>query len=56
MSGGADVHCVDSDGDTPLFVAALKGHAGVIRVLLRCGADPNCRRRSGSSALHAACQ
>ncbi len=40
------------DGNTPLHVAARRGHANVAEVLLACGADVNARSDSDLTALH----
>lgn len=37
---------------TPLMAAAAGGHAAVVALLLRCGADPSRRDRHGRSAAH----
>ena len=34
-----DVNARDADNDTPLYLAACKGHKEVVRVLLEAGAD-----------------
>jgi hypothetical protein len=36
---GANVNNMFSDGSTPLYVAAIKGHVGVIKLLYKLGAD-----------------
>uniref|UniRef100_A0A7I4KAS2 Protein phosphatase 1 regulatory subunit 12B, putative n=1 Tax=Brugia malayi TaxID=6279 RepID=A0A7I4KAS2_BRUMA len=41
-------------GATALHVAAAKGYNDVIRLLLKAGADVNCRDRDGWTPLHAA--
>jgi ankyrin repeat protein len=40
-SGGVDLLCTGSWGYTPLHVAAYYGHAGVAKLLIEAGADPN---------------
>lgn len=42
----------DSLGTTPLMYAAAAGHAGVIQILLREGADPSLSCQRSSTALH----
>ncbi len=39
---------------TPLQSAAAGGHANIVRMLLKNGANPNVRERSGFTPLHAA--
>lgn len=51
---GADVHKEDAQKWTPLFCAALNGHADVAHVLLSEGADVNARDSSAATPLHAA--
>ena len=44
-------------GATPLFVAALKGHVGVVRFLVESGANKDqSQRDDGATPLHAAAQ
>lgn len=38
---GVDVDCVNHQGQTSLFCAALRGHVKVTDLLLDYGADPN---------------
>jgi ankyrin repeat protein len=42
------------NGMTPLLAAAANGHAGIVRELLRAGADAEFRNPEGSAALHVA--
>jgi ankyrin repeat protein len=44
----------DSHGDTPLYWAATSGNAGVARILLANGADPDGEAHTGLKPLHAA--
>lgn len=44
----------DAEAVTPLLVAASRGHAAVIQVLVNAGADLERRSRNGNGALHAA--
>ena len=39
IDANADVNQADIDGDTPLYVAAQNGHAGVVQALMATGAD-----------------
>ncbi|VVB65849.1 Putative ankyrin repeat protein [Candidatus Gugararchaeum adminiculabundum] len=52
---GAMVDARDSFGATPLYDAAFGGKAGVVRVLLKHGADPNAKGPGRSTPLHEVC-
>jgi ankyrin repeat protein len=41
----------DEEGHTPLMRAALDGQTGIVKDLLRKGADPNARDREGHTAI-----
>ncbi|MFF3321769.1 ankyrin repeat domain-containing protein [Streptomyces sp. NPDC002889] len=41
LRAGARVQDTDEDGRTPLYLAAVDGRAGVVRLLLAAGADPD---------------
>ncbi|MEV4330566.1 ankyrin repeat domain-containing protein [Streptomyces sp. NPDC049597] len=45
LRAGAPAETVDEDGQTPLYLAAVEGDAGIVRLLLAAGADPD--RASG---------
>ncbi|KAJ9643939.1 hypothetical protein H2199_003805 [Coniosporium tulheliwenetii] len=52
---GADANVVPSgETETPLHVAASKGHKTIVQVLLRHGADPRMRNAAGEMAVHLA--
>jgi Ankyrin repeats (3 copies)/Ankyrin repeats (many copies) len=51
ISAGADMNVRDSEGWTPLMVAALKGHAKTVVLLLSHGAHIETRNNSGWTAL-----
>ncbi len=53
LKAGVPADLTDSDGRTALWYAACNGNAGVVRLLLNAGADPN-SRPSGVSALQCA--
>lgn len=51
------LHARDSDGSTPLHCATWKGHAGVVALLIRAGADLHLENENdhwGGTSLHAA--
>lgn len=48
------VDCKDNRNTTPLMYAAAAGHASVVQILLREGADPNHSCLRGTTALHQA--
>lgn len=53
---GHDVNALDDIGESPLHGAASHGHATVVRLLLKNGADPNIAAEdSGLTPLHWAC-
>eukprot|EP00941_MAST-03F_sp_MAST-3F-sp1_P003552 g3552.t1 len=55
LQAGADVKAVDSDGCSPLFLAAENGNADIIKELLSSGAKVNMDiDLNGMSALHIA--
>ena len=53
LKAGVPVDLVDPEGRTALWYAACNGNAGVVKLLLNAGADPN-PRPSGVSALQCA--
>ncbi|XP_053522082.1 60 kDa lysophospholipase isoform X5 [Artibeus jamaicensis] len=48
---GSDLSLQDFSGQTPLHVAARRGHAGVVTMLLQRGVDVNARDEDGLSPL-----
>jgi hypothetical protein len=55
-SGVLDVDCCNSDGYTPLHMAALHNRAEIVKALLVNDADPNKKTVRGMTPLHLACQ
>ena len=51
LTSGANVNEADTDGSTPLLLAAYQGSAEVVKVLLAHGADPNRAAKNGSTPL-----
>lgn len=41
LAAGVDVNSRDTDGTTPLMLAATGGHPDIVKLLLDAGADPN---------------
>ena len=57
LEGGADPDAPAPGGFTPLYVAALEGHASVAVRLLEAGADPNAKdKEHGETPLHMAAE
>lgn len=54
LGAGAQVDVLDRNNQTPLFLAAAKGHEGCCAVLITQGADPNRRNRHGTTILEVA--
>ena len=54
--GGVWVNSADADGFSPLHVASLHGHAPLVRLLARHGAELNARNAQLATPLHLACQ
>src|SRR5438105_4623887 len=54
LVNACDVNARDQFGNTALIYAAAGGHADVLRLLLRAGADPALRNEAGADALERA--
>lgn len=51
LRSGQDVNSRDDKGQTPLIIAAAKGHAKICSLLLEAGADPALKDTAGFTAL-----
>jgi len=49
------VNCTNSDGFTPLHVAASEGHSSLIELLAKFGAEVDARTNNYRTPLHIAC-
>ena len=57
LGAGADVHLADSNGQTPLYLAAQKGHDAVVQVLLQVeGVAVNQAQETGVTPLFIAAE
>lgn len=56
LQAGANIDLASRSGYTPLHLAAFRGSADCVRVLLAAGARPELRSRRGSTATHFAAQ
>ena len=52
LGSGCNINCVDSDGLTPLMVAAKENNEDIIKKLILAGANLGMRTTSGNTALH----
>jgi len=52
----ADLNCIDEDGWTALMFAAVEGHAPLVAVLLKAGADKEIKNKDGQTAADLADQ
>ncbi|XP_078236475.1 ankyrin repeat domain-containing protein 27 isoform X1 [Pogona vitticeps] len=53
---GLGVNVTNQDGQTPLHVAALHGHADLVSLLIKHGASPEAKDANCTVPLHLACQ
>ncbi|CDW84156.1 protein kinase domain containing protein [Stylonychia lemnae] len=49
------INCTNSDGWTPLHVAASEGHTHIVDILIQQGANIECKTKSNRTPLHIAC-
>eukprot|EP00347_Sterkiella_histriomuscorum_P015797 403355646 len=49
------INCTNSDGWTPLHVAASEGHTHIVEILIQQGANIECKTKSQRTPLHIAC-
>ncbi|XP_029009075.1 ankyrin repeat domain-containing protein 27 [Betta splendens] len=56
QAGALGVNSCNVDGFTPLHVAALHGHSGLVGLLIRHGANVNARTNQSATPLHLASQ
>lgn len=56
QAGVLGVNSCNTDGFTPLHVAALHGHAALAAMLIRHGANVNARTNQSTTPLHLASQ
>ncbi|NQD65378.1 ankyrin repeat domain-containing protein [Bacillus haikouensis] len=52
LTEGADIHCVDSAGYTPLHIAAFDGDEEVVTMLLQYRADPGHKNTADQMTPH----
>jgi hypothetical protein len=48
-NGAGTIHERSEDGESPLHVAAIKGHKSTVQALLKAGADPHARTNTGET-------
>jgi ankyrin repeat protein len=54
LKEGADINTPDPVGNTPLMLAAQRGHPETVTFLIEKGADPSKTNRFGKMAIHLA--
>jgi ankyrin repeat protein len=54
LKANADVNYQNKAGNTPVYLASIKGHAAIVRLLIRIKADVNICNKDGISPVYAA--
>merc|ERR1711990_120578 len=54
MKAGADIHKLNNQSVNPVYRAAQKGHADILKILIDAGGDVNQKSTSGSSSMKVA--
>lgn len=52
LAHGADINAVNSNKETPLYVATVKGNLQMVELLVQKGADMNVKNADSKSVLH----
>ena len=52
LANGADINAVNSNKETPLYVATVKGNLQMVELLVQKGADVNVKNADSKSVLH----
>ena len=56
LDAGANIHCQDKNGATPLHRAVRTRCAAAVRYLLQAGSDPTMQNKPGNTPFHLAVQ
>ena len=52
LANDADINAVNSNNETPLYVATVKGNLQMVELLVQKGADVNVKKADSKSVLH----
>lgn len=55
IANGADLECMDENGETPLFIATFKGNLEIVKLLLDAGAQKDSQSYAGFTPFYLAC-